>query len=667
MKKVLFALVAFAAIAVSCAKIQEPVAPEQPAAPEIEGVEFTLSAATTKTVADGFATKWVAGDKINVFNAPAEGAFASQGAFAIDEAGLADGTFTGVIAPLEADAYSWVAVYPYAEANADLAALALNIGAAEVALATAPALAGENIPLIGAAADVAKDDAVAIKMDILASAIALTVKNENTVDFDVNEIALTFPVAVAGAFTVNASDLAAVQYAAAEGASNTITLKANAAATIAAGESATFYAPIAPVTIAKDSKIQFSINGEGGELTATADIVFKAGKIKAMSVKAPKIILPTNLSENGTANCYIVSEAGKYVFDATVKGNGAEGIYKGFPDQDPAIAPASAKILWTEADGLVSDLALANGKISFTASGNEGNFAIAALDASENVLWSWHIWCTSSVNDVTVSGDKYVFMDRNLGAYAVEDCSFYYEWGRKDPFLGGNDNAVVDHRHLTKGDWEIVTWVNAGVEKIAETWGADVTPEIYHSIAFSISHPTAYIGTSSVSSYNDGSWAWLHKNEFAKEYAQWLWGKSHHYYDKGEGSTADPRVEDGNGPYAPFKSVYDPCPVGYMVCTPSALSEGNPVKVSNGVNFYDGALFVPHSGFLYNVGTFGYDENNNWTGLWSCESSWGGEPSLGFRLSAGGSIDCRNCYGPAAAHPVRCMKAVFNGDKKYNL
>ncbi|MCQ2143967.1 MAG: hypothetical protein MJY56_07865, partial [Bacteroidales bacterium] len=62
MKKVLFALVAFAAIAVSCAKVAEPEAPVQPV---VNGVEFSLNVAPTKTVADGYSTKWVAGDEIN--------------------------------------------------------------------------------------------------------------------------------------------------------------------------------------------------------------------------------------------------------------------------------------------------------------------------------------------------------------------------------------------------------------------------------------------------------------------------------------------------------------------------------------------------------------------------------------------------------------------------
>lgn len=284
MKKVLFALVAFAAIAASCAKVQEPAVIDQPAAPAIEGVEYSLNVVTTKTVADGYATKWVAGDQINVFNAPANGAYAPQGAFAIDEAGLADNTFTGVIEPLEADAYNWLAVYPYAEANTNLAALKLNIGAAAAALKTAPGFAGANIPLYGCAENVAKDDPFSIQMHHLASGIAFKVNNKDEEALAVSEITLTFPAAVAGPFTVNASDLDAITYAAAEGASATITLTAAEPISIAAGESAKFYAPLAPCTVAKDAKIAYTINGQEGEFVAAGNIVFKPGNISVISV-----------------------------------------------------------------------------------------------------------------------------------------------------------------------------------------------------------------------------------------------------------------------------------------------------------------------------------------------------------------------------------------------
>jgi|GEM_PF-3286944 len=265
--------------------------------------------------------------QLSVFNAPKDGEFAAQGAFSIAEADLAAGKFTGTIAPLEAESYSWAAVYPYNEANTSLSALALNVGAAEAALVTAPSLAGANVPLIGTTADVAKDADVAVQMHHLASAIALTVKNDRAEECAVSEITLTFPSAVAGAFTVNASDMDAITYTAAEGASSKITLKAAEAVKIAAGENATFYAPIAPCTIAKDAKVLYSINGGEGELTAASDITFTAGKVKPVSVKAPAplYILPEGTIYAGKAATFKFNkEVYKNLTDIEWEYNGAK-------------------------------------------------------------------------------------------------------------------------------------------------------------------------------------------------------------------------------------------------------------------------------------------------------------------------------------------------------
>ena len=60
---------------------------------------------------------------------------------------------------------------------------------------------------------------------------------------------------------------------------------------------------------------------------------------KKLAVKT----VSTNLSANGTANCYIVPAAGYYFFDATIIGNGQKGIIPGakFHTDKAGIRPAS--------------------------------------------------------------------------------------------------------------------------------------------------------------------------------------------------------------------------------------------------------------------------------------------------------------------------------------
>jgi len=71
-------------------------------------------------------------------------------------------------------------------------------------------------------------------------------------------------------------------------------------------------------------------------------------------------------------------------------------------------------------------------------------------DNTDEIVWSWHIWATPPMKDVTYNG--LIWMDRNLGATTTESTDGrsngnYYQWGRKDPFYGSHNwnsgNAAV--------------------------------------------------------------------------------------------------------------------------------------------------------------------------------------------------------------------------------
>lgn len=192
-----------------------------------------------------------------------------------------------------------------------------------------------------------------------------------------------------------------------------------------------------------------------------------------------------NLSQYGTANCYIVSSANaSYCFDCTVKGNGVNSVtdHSGntfaLPDNNIGIAPDSIGIIRSSAvmkkqngrfvlipDNPDSDYnertdtemltldtdAPREGRVLFTVKGNtgdasdhaliyKGNVLIGAF-SGETLLWSWHIWITDRP-DTQGYGNGFSSLDRNLGAVTdnpseVSDdalsTGFYYQWGRKDP------------------------------------------------------------------------------------------------------------------------------------------------------------------------------------------------------------------------------------------
>ena len=156
------------------------------------------------------------------------------------------------------------------------------------------------------------------------------------------------------------------------------------------------------------------------------------------AVQAP--VTAIDLSRDGTANCYIVSEAGEYMFDATVRGNGS--------GDDAAIALADgmkADWLWVT-KGLEQEISAVSldagkGRIFFTAAGAaKGNAVIALADAAGEIVWSWHLWFTPEPRMVTYANGR-VLLDRSLGAVgttpgSAEAYGLYYQWGRKDPFCG---------------------------------------------------------------------------------------------------------------------------------------------------------------------------------------------------------------------------------------
>lgn len=154
-----------------------------------------------------------------------------------------------------------------------------------------------------------------------------------------------------------------------------------------------------------------------------------------------------NLSQNGTANCYIVPKSGEYAFYALTKGNSTL----------PVGDVSTVEVLWetrntidkVSVGQIISDVKFDNGYIYFEASGLRGNALIAVKDVTDTIIWSWHIWVTNydpDENNCTYLSGA-VMMDRNLGALNCgadpESFGFLYQWGRKDPLLGSADGSTT--------------------------------------------------------------------------------------------------------------------------------------------------------------------------------------------------------------------------------
>lgn len=239
------------------------------------------------------------------------------------------------------------------------------------------------------------------------------------------------------------------------------------------------------------------------------------------------IIYPvTDLSENSTANCYIVPSAGSYSFK-TVRGNTTVSVGN----------PASAVVLWEsfgtdvkpDVGDIVKYVEYKDGYVTFTTPDqlNNGNALIAVKDADDNILWSWHIWVCKDYNPTKDNQQVYknnagVMMDRHLGATSatpgdIHAFGLLYQWGRKDPFLSAG-------RIPTGAD------VDGMLDQAASTleWPSAVkSDKSTGTIEYAVNHPTTFISNS------DSNSDWLMDN-----YQRWNNKK---------------------------KTEYDPCPAGWKV------------------------------------------------------------------------------------------------------
>lgn len=360
----------------------------------------------------------------------------------------------------------------------------------------------------------------------------------------------------------------------------------------------------------------------------------------------------TNLSRYGTANSYIVSSANMgYAIDCTKKGNGVNSITSwdgqtyNLQDTDPNINPnyiASVKVIWSDvvvmkdgsgwsaADGEEHDQALINlvsdkpveGKILFEVNGNDdpedysliyrGNALIGAYDATDNLMWSWHIWVTDKPLNLNY-GNGYISQDRNLGAVSSES-SFYaknsvavsgmcYQWGRKDPF---NPDICIEPAHNHK-------------------YKVNVTPS-QQSMQQSHHHPTTFY-------HSDGKWC--------KNGNDYQWGY----------------ISDQDEMY---KTMYDPCPPGYRV-------NGNPLwEVQSNETLHAPVDAGNNSGWYFGIGdrltiyyanTTYFDEDGD-IQLASASNTvyqYSANPGYLFMYPPTSAGQTLNQVDRSSAYPVRCV------------
>ena len=287
--------------------------------------------------------------------------------------------------------------------------------------------------------------------------------------------------------------------------SNKLTLSFPVPVELPTDEYAQFYMTISPGHAGQTFKVTgFTDIGEAleiGSMKVPSEGAIPQGEkaLKAFTVKAPvkeelDYASAIDLSANGTANTYIVTQANTlYKFRADVKGNGfvPSVLTDAGIGTTTEISPKSALVLWYNsvqtsnswADKnpvAVSTVVLKDGYIYFKTPDVfvNGNAVIAAfaeevltyanITVDENrllsnatILWSWNIWAAEGYDieaDAFTAGD-FTIMGRNIGAAVgkteIESCTTasernyvaasaignYYQWGNKNPYPSISDYA----------------------------------------------------------------------------------------------------------------------------------------------------------------------------------------------------------------------------------
>ena len=239
-----------------------------------------------------------------------------------------------------------------------------------------------------------------------------------------------------------------------------------------------YYIVILPTVFSNGFTLTADNGSQVGELRFDSEVTFSAGKFKNItgalntrisSWKTPKIYY-------GPQNSFCLRPGGSVSIDVTPRM--IEGTWERGPVPFTADVPDAADVLW--GNGSISSAALADGKLTVTASDTPGS-ALVAIKKNGTILWSYLIWVTAEAP---------ASIDLPSGAKLQEPLGgqLYFQWGRKDPLLSsaihvdnlGTDGLAYSIAHPTEFineyslDVSARDWFSAGGSgQDSHLWGAD--------------------------------------------------------------------------------------------------------------------------------------------------------------------------------------------------
>lgn len=227
---------------------------------------------------------------------------------------------------------------------------------------------------------------------------------------------------------------------------------------------------------------------------------------------------PINITTGGKfANCYILPE-----HEGTNYCLEPKNVFGELSADDIA----DVRLLWQTAENVIAYAAYSAGEgliYIYKPEGAKGNAVLALTAEDGTTRWSLHLWASDGpVGECTFNGVN--FLDRNLGALTSlaptngesDAAGMFYQWGRKDPFPGPSDLKTSTNGTMME------IYPSDGVIMKVEQNGV--------TLETTIENPSVYYWGNDNKGNED--WSAIQNNDY--------W------------STTE-------------KTLYDPCPYGYVV------------------------------------------------------------------------------------------------------
>ncbi len=275
-----------------------------------------------------------------------------------------------------------------------------------------------------------------------------------------------------------------------------------------------------------------------------------------------------------------------------------------------------------------------NHKYLSATSGSAGYIsAMEILDVDDNVIWGINLWLRlKALGEIQYANG--IIMDRNLGvdekgdAYTWRASGNYFQWGR--PFALQSQSNAYTKKHFTKAEATAVTSLEVSA----------ANPFTLYYYAAGASYKDWYYGDGTTSREND---------------LDDLWGNP-----------------GGNWSSKGVKSIYDPCPHGWMVASPAILKEVSDGLASD-ATFTSGTYpYITYNGAVWGyAGAYtcdGYNSGINWKAIGQLFAYWSNASTLNSGYAnciytatyAAAPAKFDTSFSKARAMSIRCMKDTEN-------